>query len=128
MEDNDFLKENGLLLSKFEEAKGHILFLKSQLKSQNAELDGLKFELKQQYSQIESLKTANSQLRKKVRDLEQGLEEQSILIPQNFKIKNKLVKIVSNIEENESMQETDMKEYLNALIEEIDICINQLSE
>lgn len=128
MENKDFLKENGLLLSKFEEAKGRILFLKSQLKSQNSELDGLKFELKQQQTQIGRLKISNSQLKKKVSELEQGLKEQSILIPQNFKIKNKLVKIVTNIEENESVQEIDMKDYLNALIEEIDICINQLSE
>lgn len=124
---SDFLKENGHLLSKFERAKGQILLLKSQVKSQEAELAGLKHDNNKHLSKIEKLEILNRQLKNKVSGLEEGLKEQSILIPQNFKIKNKLVKIVTDIEENDSMRQINLKDYLNALIEEIDICINQLS-
>lgn len=128
MHKEDFLKENGLLLSKFEEVQGHFLLLKSQIRSQAAEIDGLKYDREAHVNEIERLKKANRQLREKVSQMEAKISEQSILVPQNFKIKNNLVKIVSDIEEKGSMQEVNLIDYLDALIEEIDICINQLSK
>lgn len=128
MQKEDFLKENGLLLSKFEEVQGHFLLLKSQIRSQAAEIDGLKYDLEAHVNEIDRLKKVNRQLREKVSQLEVKISEQSILVPQNFKIKNNLVKIVSDIEEKGSMQEVSLTDYLDALIEEIDICINQLSK
>jgi regulator of replication initiation timing len=128
MQKEDFLKENGLLLSKFEEVQGHFLLLKSQIRSQAAEIDGLKYDQETHVNEIERLKKANRQLREKVSQMEAKISEQSILVPQNFKIKNNLVKIVSDIEEKGSMQEVNLIDYLDALIEEIDICINQLSK
>jgi regulator of replication initiation timing len=128
MQKEDFLKENGLLLSKFEEVQGHFLLLKSQIRSQAAEIDGLKYDRETHVNEIERLKKANRQLREKVSQMEAKISEQSILVPQNFKIKNNLVKIVSDIEEKGSMQEVNLIDYLDALIEEIDICINQLSK
>ena len=124
----DFLKENGLLLSKFEEVQGHFLLLKSQIRSQAAEIDGLKYDKESHLNEIDRLKKLNRQLREKVSQMEAKISEQSILVPQNFKIKNNLVKIVSDIEEKGSMQEVNLTDYLDALIEEIDICINQLSK
>ena len=128
MQKEDFLKENGLLLSKFEEVQGHFLLLKSQIRSQAAEIDGLKYDTEAHVNEIERLKKVNRQLREKVSQMEAKISEQSILVPQNFKIKNNLVKIVSDIEEKGSMQEVSLTDYLDALIEEIDICINQLSK
>jgi chromosome segregation ATPase len=124
----DFLKENGLLLSKFEEVQGHFLLLKSQIKSLSAEIDGLKYEKENRENEVERLKKVNRQLREKVSQMEAKISEQSILVPQNFNIKNNLVKIVSDIEEKGSMQEVNLTDYLDVLIEEIDICINQLSK
>ncbi len=128
MQKEDFLKENGLLLSKFEEVKGHFLLLKSQIRSQAAEIDGLKYDMEGHVNEIDRLKKVNRLLREKVSQMEAKISEQSILVPQNFKIKNNLVKIVSDIEEKGSMQEVSLTDYLDALIEEIDICINQLSK
>jgi chromosome segregation ATPase len=124
----DFLKENGLLLSKFEEVQGNFLLLKSQIKSLSAEIDGLKYEKENRENEVERLKKVNRQLREKVSQMEAKISEQSILVPQNFNIKNNLVKIVSDIEEKGSMQEVNLTDYLDVLIEEIDICINQLSK
>lgn len=124
----DFLKENGLLLSKFEEVQGHFLLLKSQIKSLSAEIDGLKYEKENRENEVERLKKVNRQLREKVSQMEAKISEQSILVPQNFNIKNNLVKIVSDIKEKGSMQEVNLTDYLDVLIEEIDICINQLSK
>ncbi len=128
MQKEDFLRENGLLLSKFEEVMGRFLLLKSQVRSQRAEIDGLKYDITSYQYEIDRLKKANRQLREKVSQMEAKISEQSILVPQNFKMKNNLVKIVTDIEEKGSMQEVNLTDYLDALIEEIDICINQLSK
>ena len=116
------------MLSKFEEVQGHFLLLKSQIRSQAAEIDGLKYDKESHLNEIDRLKKLNRQLREKVSQMEAKISEQSILVPQNFKIKNNLVKIVSDIEEKGSVQEVSLTDYLDALIEEIDICINQLSK
>lgn len=128
MQEDDFLKENGLIFSKIEELKGQVLLLKSRVKSQESEVSGLQYQNENYKNKIENLETLNRQLRVRVQHLEAGIEEHHNFIPQNFKIKNKLVKIVSDIEESGLIQEVNLKEYLNVLIEEIDICINQLSK
>jgi hypothetical protein len=47
---------------------------------------------------------------------------------QNFNIRNKIVKIVSDIEDKESIDQQNLPELLTILIEEIDFCINQLAK
>jgi hypothetical protein len=56
------------------------------------------------------------------------MELNARLIPQNFKIRNKIVKIVSDIEDKESIDQQNLPELLTILIEEIDFCINQLAK
>lgn len=128
MQDDDFLKENGFLLSKFEEVQGQFLLLKSQVRSQKAVIEGLKYDISNYRNRVDRLTQANQLLKEKVRQLEARMSEQSILVPENFKIRNNFVKIVTDIEEKGSVETVNLRDFLDTLIEEIDICINQLSK
>lgn len=128
MQDDDFLKENGFLLSKFEEVQGQFLLLKSQVRSQKAVIEGLKYDITNYRNRIERLIQSNKLLREKITHLEARMSEQSILVPENFKIRNNFVKIVTDIEEKGSVETVNLRDFLDTLIEEIDICINQLSK
>lgn len=127
MQDEEFLRENGFLLSKFEEVQGQFLLLKSQLRSQKAVIEGLNYDLTQSRAELERLKISNKRLREKLSQVENQLENESILVPENFKIRNNFSKIVTDIEEKGSAENVNLKDFLSTLIEEIDICINQLS-
>ncbi len=126
--EEDFNKENGMLFSKFEEVTGLFLQLKSLTKSQKSQIDGLSYDKAALEEEVRRLRKTNGQLREKLGILEKNVKEDSSLVPQNFKIRNKLVKIVSDIEERESGEEVELRELIDSLIEEIDICISQLSE
>ncbi len=128
MQDDDFLKENGFLLSKFEEVQGQFLLLKSQVRSQKAVIEGLKYDISNYRNRIDRLSQNNKLLKEKVTQLETRMSEQSILVPENFKIRNNFVKIVTDIEEKGLVETVDLRDLLDTLIEEIDICINQLSK
>lgn len=128
MQDEDFLKENGFLLSKFEEVQGQFLLLKSQVRSQKAVIEGLKYDISTYRNRIDRLIQNNKLLKEKVTQLEVRMSEQSILVPENFKIRNNFVKIVTDIEEKGSVETANLRDFLDTLIEEIDICINQLSK
>lgn len=126
--DQDFEKDNAFLLSKFEEVNGLIERLKSQNKSQKNQILGLNHQNEKLEVEIKAAKKNNSQLREEIRGLREKLDDETRLIPQNFKIRNKIVKIVSDIEDKESMGQQNLKELLDLLIEEIDFCINQLAK
>jgi len=128
MQDDNFLKENGFLLSKFEEVQGQFLLLKSQVRSQKAVIEGLKYDITNYRNRIDRLIQSNKLLKEKVSQLEAQMNEQSILVPENFKIRNNFVKIVTDIEEKGSVETVNLRDFLDTLIEEIDICINQLSK
>lgn len=124
----DFLRENATIFSRLEELNGRFLHLKSQLRSQKSLNEGLEFEIEKSQKELEKVKSENKELKRKVTDLEQKINEQVQLIPQNFTLKDNLVKIVTDIEEKKSVTNQNLGTYLDALIEEIDICINQLSK
>ena len=63
MQNDDFLKENGFLLSKFEEVQGQFLLLKSQVRSQKAEIEGLKYDISNYRSRIDRLLQSNKLLK-----------------------------------------------------------------
>ena len=126
--DQDFEKDNAFLLSKFEEVNGLIEQLKSQNKSQKNQILGLNHQNEKLEVEIKAIKKNNTQLREEIRELREKLDDETRLIPQSFKIRNKIVKIVSDIEDKESMGQQNLKELLDLLIEEIDFCINQLAK
>jgi predicted nucleic acid-binding Zn-ribbon protein len=126
--DQDFEKDNAFLLSKFEEVNGLIEQLKAQNKSQKNQILGLNHQNEKFEGEIKVLKKNNSHLREEIKELGEKLDDETRLIPQNFKIRNKIVKIVSDIEDKESIDQQSLKELLGILIEEIDFCINQLAK
>ncbi len=128
MQEDDFLKENGFLLSKLEEVHGQFMLLKSRLRSQKAVIEGLEYDISNYKGRVEQLTEKNRLLKEKNRALEARLNEQSILVPENFKIRNNFVKIVTDIEEKGSVETVNLRDFLDTLIEEIDFCINQLAK
>lgn len=126
--DQDFEKDNAFLLSKFEEVNGLIEQLKSQNKSQKNQILGLNHQNEKLEGEIRATKKNNTQLREEIKELREKLDDETRLMPQNFKIRNKIVKIVSDIEDKESIGQQNFKELLDLLIEEIDFCINQLAK
>ena len=126
--DQEFEKDNAFLLSKFEEVNGLIEQLKSQNKSQKNQILGLNHQNDKLEAELKVTKKNNGLLREEIRELKEKIEDDTRLIPQNFKIRNKIVKIVSDIEDKESIDQENLSELLGTLIEEIDFCINQLAK
>lgn len=126
--DQEFEKDNAFLLAKFEEVNGLIEQLKSQSKSQKSQILGLNYQQEKLELEVKTVRKINGQLREEIKDLREKLDNESRLIPQNFKIRNKIVKIVSDIEDKESIDQQNLSELLSLLIEEIDLCINQLAK
>jgi peptidoglycan hydrolase CwlO-like protein len=126
--DQEFEKDNAFLLSKFELVNGLIEQLKSQNKSQKNLILGLNHQNDKLEAEIKAVKKNNGLLREEIKVLKEKMELNARLIPQNFKIRNKIVKIVSDIEDKESIDQQNLPELLTILIEEIDFCINQLAK
>jgi peptidoglycan hydrolase CwlO-like protein len=126
--DQEFEKDNAFLLSKFELVNGLIEQLKSQNKSQKNLILGLNHQNDKLEAEIKAVKKNNGLLREEIKLLKEKMELNARLIPQNFKIRNKIVKIVSDIEDKESIDQQNLPELLTILIEEIDFCINQLAK
>jgi chromosome segregation ATPase len=123
----DFQKDNAFILSKFEEVAGLLEHLKSQNRSLRNQVIGLEFEKENQYKEIQNLKKTNQLLKNDIKELQDNVVKENILIPQNFKIKNKIIKIVSDIKENE-VEVSELKNLVALLIEELDSCIHQLEK
>jgi peptidoglycan hydrolase CwlO-like protein len=126
--DQEFEKDNAFLLSKFELVNGLVEQLKSQNKSQKNLILGLNHQNDKLEAEIKAVKKNNGLLREEIKLLKEKMELNARLIPQNFKIRNKIVKIVSDIEDKESIDQQNLPELLTILIEEIDFCINQLAK
>jgi|GEM_PF-874695 peptidoglycan hydrolase CwlO-like protein len=126
--DQEFEKDNAFLLSKFELVNGLVEQLKSQNKSQKNLILGLNHQNDKLEAEIKAVKKNNGLLREEIKVLKEKMELNARLIPQNFKIRNKIVKIVSDIEDKESIDQQNLPELLTILIEEIDFCINQLAK
>ncbi|MCA0363833.1 MAG: hypothetical protein LCH67_07295 [Bacteroidetes bacterium] len=124
---SDFEKENAFMLSGFEAILGKIDSLNAQIRSQKNIIVGLEYEKEQLSSETKNLKKSNQFLKEEIRELNQKLENQNRIIPQNFLIRNKIVKIVSDIEDKEITHQ-NLKDIIGLLIEEIDDCISQLEE
>lgn len=126
-ENSDFEKENAFLLSGFETILGKIDSLNSQIKSQKSLIVGLHYEKEQLSNEAKNLKKSNQFLKGEIKELKEKIENQNRIIPQNFLIRNKIVKIVSDIEDK-VITHQNLKEIIGLLIEEIDDCISQLEE
>ncbi len=125
--ESDFEKDNAFLLSSFERVKGLVLQLKSENKSLDKQVIGLRFQNENLESEVKSLKKNNFILKEEIKSLKEEIEKEKILIPQNFNIRNKIVRIVTDIEDKDANTQ-DLKSMVLMLIKEIDYCISQLEE
>lgn len=123
----DFEKENALFLSKFEELSGKIDVVISQNKTLRKKVLGLEFENEKLTKEIVEARKSNRKLKETLALKPEIIDSPNILIDQNFKIQNKILRIVSDID-NKVIVHKDLKEILELLIEEIDDCISQLEK
>jgi predicted nucleic acid-binding Zn-ribbon protein len=123
----DFEKENALFLSKFEELSGKIDVVISQNKTLRKKVLGLEFENEKLTKEIIEVRKTNRRLKESLASKPENIDSLNILIDQNFKIQNKILRIVSDID-NKVIVHKDLKEILELLIEEIDDCISQLEK
>ena len=124
---DDFEKDNAFLLSKFEILIGLVEQTKASCKSLEKELIGENHKNEVLQNQINTLIKNIGLLRFENSHLKEKLEKEHRIIPQNFNIRNKIIKIVSDIEDKESKSE-ELKNIVEILIKEIEYCINQLEK
>lgn len=125
--ENDFEHENAFLLSKFDDLKGKIDYFKANNQSLQHQVNGLRFENQKLEEKISNLKKYNSRVKSEFDEINQKLDQNSRLMPQNFIIRNKIVKIVSDIEDKE-LSSTKLLDIVELMIQEIDFCINHLEK
>jgi cell division protein FtsB len=125
--DSNFEKDNAILLSQFEYIIGKIEQLKADNKSLKQKIIGLDFQKENLSNEINNLKKNNAILKAENKQLQENLEKEHRIIPQNFKIRNKMIKIVSDIEDKD-INAINFKEILEALIQEVEYCIRDLEK
>lgn len=124
---NDFEKDNAFLMAGFEKIDGLIKQNRSKNKILSKQLVGLTYEIEKLNDEIKNLKKSNQILKEENKELKSEVQKEKIIIPQNFNIKNKIIRIVSDIEESD-VKSIELKNLVALLIEEIDTCISQLEE
>ncbi len=122
-----FENENAFLLAKFDEVAAKVEHQKVLKNSLKLQLLGLKHDKEELKKEIESLRKKNSVLKSEISDLKNKLEKERTLLPQNFKIRNKITKIVTDIEDKDTGS-GNLKELIESLIDEIDHCIHLLEK
>jgi hypothetical protein len=125
--DSNFEKDNAILLSQFEYIIGKIEQLKADNKSLKQKIIGLDFQKENLNIENNNLKKNNAILKAENKQLQENLEKEHRIIPQNFKIRNKMIKIVSDIEDKD-INAINFKEILEALIQEVEYCIRDLEK
>jgi hypothetical protein len=125
--DINFEKDNAILLSQFEYIIGKIEQLKADNKSLKQKIIGLDFQKENLNIENNNLKKNNAILKAENKQLQENLEKEHRIIPQNFKIRNKMIKIVSDIEDKD-INAINFKEILEALIQEVEYCIRDLEK
>jgi DNA gyrase/topoisomerase IV subunit A len=125
VKDQRFEKDNAFLLSKFEEVAGSVDHTKAKNKSLEKQLLGLQFTIENLENELVSQKKNNQILKAEIKQMKDNFENERILIPENFKIRNKIIKIVSDIE-NKELTSLNLKDLIETLIGEIEFCISHL--
>ena len=122
-----FEYENAATFAKLEAMAGKVDMRIAQAKTFEQEVKSLKFQLQQITAERDQLKQRVSvQKREHLRDREKA-EILDALENQNFTIKNKIAKIVSDIDGKE-ISEEEVRDLIQTLIGEIDECVRLLQK
>ncbi|MFT5884187.1 MAG: chromosome segregation ATPase [Arcticibacterium sp.] len=117
--------ENALMFAQLEELAGKVESRIAKVKSYEQQIVGLKFELEKARTERDEFKGKIALLKRHKSEevkKEEGLE---FLEGQSFSIRNKIAKIVADIDGEEASEE-GIKELIQTLIGEIDECIRLL--
>jgi chromosome segregation ATPase len=120
-----FEQENALLFARLEELSGKVEEQIAKVKVYEQKIIGLEFELKKLSQEREQLKRQTSFLKKENERVSSKAKVLDVLENENFSIKNKITKIVSEIDSQEVSEEA-VKDLMQTLIGEIDDCIRLL--
>lgn len=120
-----FEQENALLFARLEELSGKVEEQIAKVKVYEQKIIGLEFELKKLSQEREQLKRQTAFLKKENERVSSKAKVLDVLENENFSIKNKITKIVSEIDSQEVSEEA-VKDLMQTLIGEIDDCIRLL--
>ena len=120
-----FEQENALLFARLEELSGKVEEPIAKVKVFEQKIIGLEFEFKKLSEERDNLKKQLAFLKKEREQSSAKVRILDELENQNFSIRNKIAKIVSNIDSQEVSEEV-VKDLMSTLIGEIDDCIRLL--
>ncbi len=122
---HQFEQENALLFARLEELSGKVEERIAKVKVFEQKIIGLEFEFKKLSEERDNLKKQLAFLKKEREQSSAKVRILDELENQNFSIRNKIAKIVSNIDSQEVSEEV-VKDLMSTLIGEIDDCIRLL--
>ncbi|WP_341224652.1 hypothetical protein [uncultured Arcticibacterium sp.] len=123
--EKQYYQENAMMFARLEELAGKVDGRIAKVRTFEQKIIGLEFELKKVKEERDDLKSRLAFVKKhqaKVKDAPGELEG---LSAENFTIRNKIAKIVTDIEGKE-VSEEGIRELIQTLISEIDDCISLL--
>jgi chromatin segregation and condensation protein Rec8/ScpA/Scc1 (kleisin family) len=118
-------QENALMFARLEQLSGKVESRIADSKSYEKEVIGLRYELQKVIQERDDLKMKLAYIKKHGSQLKPEASEMDVLSAQNFSIRNKIVKIVTDIDDRE-VSEEGVRELIQTIIGEIDDCIGLL--
>ena len=118
-------EENAMMFAKLEQLSGKVENRIAEAKSYEQEVVGLRYELKQVIQERDDLRKKLSFIKKHNSEQATIPTEIDVLSAQNFSIRNKIARIVTDIEGQE-ISEEGVRELIQTIISEIDDCISLL--
>jgi GTPase len=118
-------QENAMMFARLEQLSGKVENRIAEAKSYEQEVVGLRYELKQVIQERDDLRKKLSFLKRHKSEEGANITEIDVISAQNFSIRNKIAKIVSDIEGQE-LSEEGVRELIQTIIGEIDDCISLL--
>ncbi len=117
--------ENALMFAQLEELAGKVESRIAKVKTYEQQIVGLKFELEKAKTEREEFKGKMAILKRQKSEQVKKDDGIEFLEGQSFSIRNKIAKIVTDIN-GEEASEDGIKELIQTLIGEIDECIRLL--
>lgn len=123
--EKQYYQENAMMFARLEELAGKVDGRIAQVKTFEQRIIGLEFELKKIKEERDDLKRRLAFVKKQQAEVKNIPRELEALSAENFSIRNKIAKIVTDIEGEEASEE-GIRELIQTLISEIDDCISLL--
>ncbi|AWV97572.1 hypothetical protein [Arcticibacterium luteifluviistationis] len=123
--EKQYYQENAMMFARLEELAGKVDGRIAKVRTYEQKIIGLEFELKKTKEERDELKSRLAFMKKQQATEKQIPNELEGLSAESFTIRNKIAKIVTDIERRE-VGEEGIRELIQTLIGEIDDCISLL--